>query len=144
MFLLARMLLLYTGFLPYSKKYLESKENGISGNNVEFIPKSNLKTGLQLGFNNFKTTLQYTLMSNQFTDATNSVESDLGGIIGQIPKYDVLDLSFSYIFNNITLELSINNVLDEYYFTNRATGYPGPGIIPSPSRNFSFLLEYKF
>jgi len=134
-------------FINYSitnSEYVDSKVNGISGNNVEFIPKSNLKTGLQLGFNNFKTTLQYTFMSEQFTDATNSIESDLSGVIGQIPKYDVLDVSFSYIFNNITLELGINNLLDEYYFTNRATGYPGPGIIPSPNRNFNFLLEYKF
>ena len=38
----------------------------------------------------------------------------------------------------------INNVLDEYYFTNRATGYPGPGIIPSPTRNFYVTFEYKF
>ena len=134
-------------FINYSltnSEYIESEENGIVGNDVEFIPKSNLKTGLQLGFANFKTTLQYTFMSEQFTDATNSVESDLSGVIGQIPKYNVLDLSFSYIFNNITLELGINNLLDEYYFTNRATGYPGPGIIPSPNRNFYFLLEYKF
>ena len=134
-------------FINYSltnSEYIESEENGIVGNDVEFIPKSNLKTGLQLGFADFKTTLQYTFMSEQFTDATNSVESDLSGVIGQIPKYNVLDLSFSYIFNNITLELGINNLLDEYYFTNRATGYPGPGIIPSPNRNFYFLLEYKF
>ena len=134
----------YVNYSLTSSEYIYADESGITGNNVEFVPKSYLKTGLQLGFNNFKATLQYTFMSEQFTDATNSIESDLSGVIGQIPEYDVLDLSFSYIFNNITLELGVNNLLDEYYFTNRATGYPGPGIIPSPNRNFNFLLEYKF
>ena len=65
-------------------------------------------------------------------------------MIGQIPAYDILDLSFSYLFNNSTFELGINNILDNHYFTNRATGYPGPGIIPSPTRNFYFTFEYKF
>ncbi|MFT5077301.1 MAG: Fe(3+) dicitrate transport protein, partial [Flavobacteriaceae bacterium] len=42
------------------------------------------------------------------------------------------------------LEAGINNVLDNYYFTRRATGYPGPGIIPSANRNFYMTLQMKF
>ena len=115
----------------------------MEGNQVEFVPRKNLKTGLKLDYKNFKSTLQYSYMSEQFTDATNSIESDLSGVIGILPKYDVLDLSFSYLFNKIKFEFGINNILDNYYFTNRATGYPGPGIIPSPNRNCYITIQYK-
>jgi len=30
--------------------------------------------------------------------------------------------------------------MDEKYFTRRATGYPGPGIIPAKIRNFYFSV----
>jgi len=124
-------------------KYIESQENGVEGNYVEFVPKLNLKTGFQFGFKRFKSNIQYTFISQQYTDATNSVNGDLSGVIGLIPEYDILDVSLSYFFNNFKFELGVNNMLDNYYFTNRATGYPGPGIIPSPSRNIYMSLELK-
>ena len=36
--------------------------------------------------------------------------------------------------------MSANNLLDAAYFTRRATGYPGPGIIPSQGRSFYLTL----
>ena len=38
----------------------------------------------------------------------------------------------------------INNILDNYYFTRRATGYPGPGIIPSQNRNYTVTLQLNY
>jgi Fe(3+) dicitrate transport protein len=56
-----------------------------------------------------------------------------------------MDLSSSYTFTkNIKLEAGINNVLNNSYFTRRATGYPGPGIIPAEPRSFYATLEIKF
>ena len=127
-----------------TSKYINSQENGIEGNFVEFVPKINFKTGLKFKMNNFTTTLQYLYLSDQFTDATNSIDSDLSGVIGQIPAYDILDFNISYMIKNMKFEFGVNNVLDRYYFTNRATGYPGPGIIPSPNRNLNFSFELKF
>ena len=34
----------------------------------------------------------------------------------------------------IILQLSVNNVTNKSYFTQRANSYPGPGIIPSEGR----------
>ena len=133
----------FFNFSNIYSEYISSRLNGVEGNQVEFVPRENLKTGFKLDYKNFKCSLQYSYMSEQFTDATNSVESDLSGVIGILPKYDVLDLSFSYLFNKIKFEFGINNILDNYYFTNRATGYPGPGIIPSPNRNCYITIQYK-
>ena len=56
---------------------------------------------------------------------------------------NVLDLSFSYTKNIYKVESGVNNLLNQSYFTRRATGYPGPGIIPSPLRNYYITLEIK-
>ena len=133
-------------FLNYSyieSKYLESKEVGITGKQVEFVPKNNFKTGLKFGYKNFAINFQYSYLSNQFTDSSNAVSGNLSGVIGEIPSYEISDLSLSYKLRNIKFEAGINNLFDEIYFTRRATGYPGPGIIPSPPKNSYLTVEIK-
>ncbi|MEN1784801.1 MAG: TonB-dependent receptor, partial [Bacteroidota bacterium] len=120
----------------------------IKGKKVEFIPEVNLKTGLNFGWKDLLGTLQYTYFSEQFTDATNAEaflsESDpRSGIIGPIPAYDILDFSLSYTWKKLKLEAGINNLLDNSYFTRRATGYPGPGIIPAEPRTYYTTLQLK-
>lgn len=127
-----------------NSEYTSSQQSGIEGNKVEFVPDLNLKTGFRFAYQNFGASMQYTYLSSQFTDATNSVEASLSGVIGEIPQYDILDFSMSYRYKNFKLETGVNNLLDEHYFTRRATGYPGPGIIPSAPRNWYATLEIEF
>ncbi len=126
-------------------EYTSSEENNVEGNEVEFIPKVNFKTGLKFGYKDLLGSLQYTYLSRQFTDATNSLRdfSSQSGIIGEIPSYNILDLSLSYTYKRFKLESGINNLLDNSYFVRRATGYPGPGIIPSQPRTFYAGLQFK-
>jgi Fe(3+) dicitrate transport protein len=123
--------------------YKTSNSPNVEGKKVEFIPDINLKSGIRLGYRNFKTSLQYTYMAEQFTDATNQVESDYSAVIGLIPEYSILDLSMSYEFKRYRVEGSINNLTDQMYYTRRATGYPGPGILPSDGRGFFLTLQIK-
>jgi Fe(3+) dicitrate transport protein len=125
-------------------EYIKSEEPGVEGKEVEFVPKYNIKYGIKFGYKNFTSYLQYSYLASQFSDSSNSVESNLSGVIGQIPAYDILDFSMNYKLGKIKLETGVNNILDNSYFTRRATGYPGPGIIPSPPRNYYFTLQYKF
>ena len=124
-------------------KYIKSDEPGVQGKEVEFVPKYNIKYGIKFGYKNFTTYLQYSYLASQFSDSSNSVESNLSGVIGQIPAYDILDLSMNYKLGKIKFETGVNNILNTFYFTRRATGYPGPGIIPSPPRNYYLTLQYK-
>jgi len=132
----------------YTESFLPAdsfRENEIVGNEVEFIPKVNIKTGIELGYQNFKSSFQYTYISTQFSEARNTPLSNLtGGVFGEIPSYSIVDFSAEYTYKKWKLEAGVNNVLDEAYFTRRATGYPGPGIIPSAPRNFYALLQFKF
>ena len=97
----------------------------------------------KFGYKNFTSSLQYSYLSDQFSDSSNSISSNLSGVIGLIPAYDILDFSANYSFKAFRIEAGINNILDNHYFTRRATGYPGPGIIPSPIRNYYLSLEIK-
>ncbi|OWW25201.1 TonB-dependent receptor [Zobellia sp. OII3] len=127
-------------------EYLSSERNNVEGKEVEFIPKVNLKTGLNFGYDNLLGSLQYTYFADQFTDATNApqdVNDNQRGIEGVIPAYDILDFSLSYTYKKWKLEAGVNNLLDNSYFTRRATGYPGPGIIPSEPRTFYTTLQFK-
>jgi len=134
-------------FINYSfieTKYSNSDIQGIKGKKVEFVPKDNLKFGLRYGYKNLTLNMQFSYVSEQFTDSSNAVEGNLSGVIGVIPAYELVDLSGAFKLNKFKLEFGINNTLNEAYFTRRATGYPGPGIIPSPGRNFYLSTQYKF
>ena len=124
-------------------KYTRSKENGVVGKKVEFVPNVNIKTGIKYGIKNFLSNIQLTYLSSQYTDSSNATKGNMSGVIGEIPEYLLLDISFSFKYNKVKAETGINNLLDQEYFTRRATGYPGPGIITSPPRNIYFTLEIR-
>ena len=129
-----------------NSKYIFSEQNNVKGNQLEFIPVVNLKTGLNFGYKDLLGSFQYTYLSDQYTDATNADQDrndNQRGIKGVVPAYRILDLSLSYSYKHWRLEAGINNLLDETYFTRRATGYPGPGIIPAQSRSFYTTLQFK-
>lgn len=126
-------------------KYIRSDIPGVEGNTVEFVPTLNLKMGVSSEYKKWKYHLQLTAMSEQFSDALNQITPDndnTGGIFGTIPPYYVVDFSTSFKVNSyLTLEGSIQNITNNKYFTQRATGYPGPGIIPSDPVNFVFSAD---
>jgi len=123
--------------------YKESDAPGVEGKDVEFVPDLNLKTGLRLGYKNLKASFQYAYISDQFTDATNAMESDASAVVGIIPAYAVMDVSASYQYKRFKLEATLNNVANQMYFTRRATGYPGPGILPSDGRSVYVTFQVK-
>ncbi|WP_460958207.1 TonB-dependent receptor domain-containing protein [Spirosoma litoris] len=123
--------------------YKASEISGVVGNQVEFVPDLNLKSGIRLGYKNLKGAFQYTHLSNQFSDATNATEGGVSAVLGLIPAYTILDASLSYQFSRFRLEGSLNNLANTAYFTRRATGYPGPGILPSDGRSVYVTVQVK-
>ena len=128
-------------------EYIASEENNVKGNKVEFIPAINFKTGVKAGYKNLLFSLQYSSLSKQFTDAENSSIPEDGdsrsGVIGEIPGYSIFDFSMSYKFKRFTLESGVLNFLNNQYYTRRATGYPGPGIIPSDGRGVYLTMGIR-
>lgn len=122
-------------------RYLKSKAGyNIEGNKMEFVPLYNLKGGLTAQYKRASMALQAGFTSFQFTDAANEPmdpNDAVYGICGAIPGYCVVDLNLDYRLNKyINLVLSFQNINNSIYMTRRASGYPGPGIIPSAPFNF--------
>jgi len=125
-------------------QYTKSEINGIVGNQVEFVPNVNLKTGFRFGYRKVKVSFQLSYLSDQFSDATNAIDGGYSAVVGIIPAYYVMDASLAYQLKKLKFEVSLNNLSNNMYFTRRATGYPGPGIIPSDGRAFFLTIAYKF
>lgn len=113
-----------------------------TGNELEDLPALNVKTGFSYRYKSLRTSLQFTYVSKQFSDAANT-ENAFKGVFGQIPAYQVVDFSINYrISDLLQFEGSLNNVFDEAYFTRRATAYPGPGIIPALGRTWGLSVNF--
>ncbi|MEL7002653.1 MAG: TonB-dependent receptor [Bacteroidota bacterium] len=115
----------------------------VEGNEVELVPPLNTKIGLNFEFKKFRSSILYSYVSRHFTDAANTDPPAFSAVQGPIPSYDVLDLSFSYRWKSLQFDTGINNLLDKSYFTRRATGYPGPGIIPAQPRSYYFTMRLR-
>ncbi|MBL0764259.1 TonB-dependent receptor domain-containing protein [Marivirga atlantica] len=147
----------FTNFAYLYSQYVDSSKPDIDGKRVEFTPEINVKSGLNYAVKNFSSTIQIGYVSSQFTESSNAGigalnnssfnSSDIetrGGVNGLIPSYYVMDFSCKYKYKFAQIEAGINNLTDNIYFTRRSTGYPGPGILPSPGRNFYVTLGLKF
>ncbi|MGB0806768.1 MAG: TonB-dependent receptor family protein [Salibacteraceae bacterium] len=122
--------------------YTNSEELAYKGNKVELVPNYTTKIGVNWSNNNLKLGFQYSYTGEQFSDASNS-EFDANAVSGIIPSYQVMDFSAKYTFKKIFVEANINNLANSTYFTRRASGYPGPGIIPAEPRSIFVTLGFK-
>ena len=137
-----RSLSLFSNLALTDAVYSKSNEPGVEGNEVELVPPINLKTGITFREKQFSASFQYGHVREHFSDASNAIRTPTA-IEGIIPSYSVLDCSFKYVFKWLQLEVGGNNITNQFYFTRRATGYPGPGIIPSDGRSFYTTIQFK-
>lgn len=137
-------LMYFVNFAYSHARYINSKEQAFENNEVELVPAVLLKTGLTYKRKKWSVTAQHSYTSSQFSDATNAIKTD-DAVHGVVPAYFIQDISGKYAFNkHVQVEAGVNNVMDNAYFTRRAAGYPGPGIIPSDGRSVYVTLVGKF
>lgn len=123
-------------------RYFRSENKSLEGKRVELAPAYIVRGGIAYRFRGFGMQLQYAHTAKQFTDANNTLTS-ANGITGVIPAYGVADLSASYEYRRLKVSAGCSNLLNAKYFTRRANGYPGPGILPSDPQNFYLTLGVK-
>lgn len=128
-------LLVFGNLTVMNAYYTGSKEQAFYRKRVEQVPARMLRTGATYQYKELGVSWQYSYTSEQFTDATNTVSS-ANAIHGVIPAFGVMDCSIKYQKSWLSLNAGINNLLNNNYFTRRAAGYPGPGVIPSDGRNW--------
>ncbi len=135
----------YGNFKVVSKVDNSLVETNLKDKQVENAPVNILRTGLTYNYKGFSVTGQISRVSEAFSDANNTVTPSANGQNGLIPAYTVSDLTFTYRFTKmLNIKAGINNLTDEKYFTRRAGGYPGPGLLPADGRTFFISFGAKF
>ena len=111
------------------------ENKSIKGNRLETVPRWISRNGINFGYSWFSGSLQYSFVSESYSDALNTEQPTANGSAGLVPSYQVVDLHTSWkLHEHVTLKLGINNLFDEQYFTKRPAGYPGPGVWSSDGR----------
>ena len=123
-------------------RYINSAESGIQGNYVEMVPPFLVRSGIQYKSNVWRASFQWSYVAQHFTDASNALRTSTA-VEGIVPAYQIADISAIYLWKKFSLEGSINNLFNAVYFTRRAEGYPGPGIIPADGRGFYCTLQVR-
>lgn len=136
----------------YSGAFVDAKYHGgtsgtvdLNGKRVEYAPQRIYRIGATFEWYQFGITYQFGHVSEQFTDATNTEVSSANGVSGKVPAYEIADISLSYRFlKYFNVKGGLNNLANRKYFTRRAGGYPGPGIVPGDGRTFYFSVGINF
>lgn len=115
----------------------------LKGNKIEGTPDWTNRTGLTYLTGHITSTVLFSYVSKQFSDANNTAFNPTGAT-GVVPAYKLVDLAFNYSFlKNYQVNFNINNLTDQKYFTRRINMYPGPGILPGDGVSFNIGLGVK-
>ena len=135
-------LLLFASYAYINARYISSEKDFLKGKKVETAPNHILRSGLTFKNTRFSTTINYAYISQQFSDANNTIFS-VTGSNGIVPAYYIMDWSSKVTFKAFKIGVTINNITNNKYFTRRATSYPGPGVISAEPRTFLVSAEIK-
>lgn len=120
------------------------KNYDVSGNRLESAPVLTSRNGLRVGYNAISLSIQYSYVSETFSDPLNTVTPVSNGSRGMVPAYGLWDLDLTaQLHPQVKLKMGINNLANEQYFTKRPTFYPDPGIWSSDGRNLYCTLAFK-
>ena len=135
----------YRGEYLRGNAVVSGENRDLRGNRLEGLPEWIVRSGLNMRFNALSLTLQYSYVSESFSDALNTPTPSPDGARGPVPAYGLADINASWFLQNgLRLRAGLHNVFDRQYFTKRPTIYPGPGIWSSDGRSATLALELNF
>jgi Fe(3+) dicitrate transport protein len=121
-----------------------NKNVDITGNKLESAPTWISRNGLRVFYKSISSSLQYSYVSETFSDPLNTKIPPSNGSKGPVPAYGLWDIDASaHFLKYFEIKLGVNNLLDKQYFTKRPTFYPDPGIWPSDGRSFYMTVGIK-
>lgn len=135
----------YGDFRAVTRNGNTLSETTLKNKQVENAPQRIFRTGVTYAYKKLTATVQYNYTGDAFSDANNTVTPVATGVNGLIPSYQIVDVSATYKFTErFFVKGGLNNFFNEKYFTRRAGGYPGPGIMSADPRNFFLTIGAKF
>lgn len=119
------------------------QESNYKDKQIEYAPKNVVRGGLTYAYHQAFVTIQYSFTDQVFTDANNTEVPTANGQNGLIPSYSIIDLTTGYKHKSgLSVKAGINNFGNVSYFTRRAGGYPGPGVLPADGRTLFMTVGY--
>ncbi len=113
-----------------------TENRSINGNHVESVPRWTSRNGLTFRYRTASVTAQYSYVGSTYSDALNTPVASANGARGPVPAYSLWDVNATWRLGKLlTVRGSVNNVLNNQYFTKRPLFYPGPGVWSSDGRN---------
>lgn len=112
---------------------------------VENAPKHMERIGLSYRLKRLSISYQWNSVGEVYTDASNTVKPNISATVGKLEGYRVSDLTGSFHWGEkYQIKAGVNNLMDVKYATRRATGYPGPGLLPANGRTIYISFGAKF
>jgi Fe(3+) dicitrate transport protein len=119
--------------------------NRHAGKKVEYVPQQTQRYGVTYIYKTVSATFQLNNIDAVYSDAINTETPNANATVGKIPAYTIMDASITYGFlKNYNIKAGVNNLSNVNYFTRRAGGYPGPGLMPGNGRTMFFSIGAKF
>jgi Fe(3+) dicitrate transport protein len=120
------------------------KTESTRGKLIENAPPNIVRGGLSIEHSSFNLTIQYSFTDATFSDANNTSNPSANALNGIIPSYQIWDCNIGWkIKKYLTFAAGVNNIGNEFYFTRRASGYPGPGVMPADGRTLFCSLKLE-
>jgi Fe(3+) dicitrate transport protein len=112
---------------------------------VENAPQIIIRTGMTYKIKTFSATIQNSYVSETYSDAKNTFTPSANAQNGIVPSYMIWDFSAAIKLGRfVNANAGVNNIANSAYFTRRAGGYPGPGLLPADGRLIYVGLGVKF
>ena len=133
----------YNNFKVVTVVNNELSETNYKDKKVEYAPENILRAGVSYSYRGFSSSIQYSYTDQLYTDANNTEAPSANGQNGLIPSYSIIDVTAGYKHKSgLSIKAGVNNLANRNYFTRRAGGYPGPGVLPAEGRTFFVTLGY--
>jgi Fe(3+) dicitrate transport protein len=123
----------------------QNRNEEISGNRLEGVPTLTSRNGINFHAGKWHGFLQYSYVSESYSDPFNTREPVPTGAAGIVPAYRLIDAGVSFqATGKIQIRLNINNLTNEQYFTKRPVIYPGAGVWNSDGRSWIATVTMNF
>jgi Fe(3+) dicitrate transport protein len=135
----------YRDFKVITRQGNNLVESNLNNKRVENAPANIIRSGITYTKKKITLTVQHSAIDESFSDANNTSIPTANGVNGIIPAYQLTDFSGNYtISEKFFIKAGVNNLGNKKYFTRRAGGYPGPGLMPAEPRNFFVTVGLKY
>lgn len=115
------------------------------GNLLPYAPKEMFTVGAKyqtgVGKGELIANVYNTFTGKQYNDALNTEAPSADGSSGAVPSYNLLNLSVNYNWNKWGVSLTVNNLLNERYFTHRYDFWGG--IFPGAPTTITGGISYR-